>query len=310
MKQRILFSALGGSLFPTLKNYLDNDYEIFFHDSNSDLQYEYPDYNFLKSPKINSKKYIPFLKKYIKSKKIEVYVPLIDEELKIVKKEIEGYMGVKVISPSKDFIKLCLNKLDLMKKLSMENISNIDTYEFSENKYLNQFPYIIKPIYGRGSRGVRLVYTKDSFFEKNHNNQNLMIQKFISGDEYSVGVNVNNLNQILSISSRKIIEKKGITIKAITAKKEKINKTVKLIVDRLKPCGPFNVQLIIDKQNSINIFEINPRFSTTLLLSYYSGINEIRMYLFYYNKKFKNKLFESRDNLYLKRRWENILYEI
>lgn len=314
IKKRILFSALGGSLFPTLKNYLENKFEIFFHDNNDRLKYEYPNYEFIKSPKVGSCDYIPFLKNYILSKKIDIYIPLIDEELLEVKKSLEGFMNLKVISPNTDFIKITLDKFCLMEKLKNEKISLIESFEFKASesiRNLNDYPYIIKPIFGRGSRGIKIVSNKNQLnYNLNNSNEGEFIQKFITGTEYTIGVNVNNLNQILSISSRKIIFKKGITIEAVTKKNNLINQTVKKIVKKLKPEGPFNLQLIVDSENNINVFEINPRFSTSLVLSYYSGIREIETYLEYYNKDFKEKFLESKDNLFLKRRWENVFYEI
>jgi len=311
MKQRILFSALGGSLFPTLKFFLDSDYEIFFHDKNEKLSYEYPEYNFRPSPEISSEEYIPFLKDYIISKKINVYVPLIDEELIKVKETIEGFKGVKVISPSLNFIKSTLDKFKLMKSLKRDNISKIETFNFENLEKLKNYPYIIKPIFGRGSRGIQIVSNIDEIkYHLKKQKSEELIQEYISGVEYTVGVNVNSLNQILSISSRMIIVKRGITIEAKTIRNKQINSIVKSIVKKMEPCGPFNLQLIIDSHNNIKVFEINPRFSTTLILSYYSGINEIKTYLGYYDKKFKSKFEESRSNIYLKRRWENIFYEV
>ena len=314
MKKKILFSALGGSLFPDLINYLKDTFELYFHDNNNDLKFEQPEIKFVVSPLISSDNYIDFLKNFIEQNKIDIYIPLIDEELIIVKKKLENYNGVKVICPALDFLKLSLNKYDLMIKLKQENISIIKTIKCNKldlNK-LN-FPLIVKPIFGRGSRGVQKVEKKEQVkayfqFEK-HKASEVIIQEFFEGDEYSIGVNVNNLNQLLSVSTRKIFEKKGITIKAKTLKNKKINQLVYSIIDKLKPRGPFNIQLILDKKGELKIFEINPRFSTTLLLSYYSKIDEIKMYLDYYNQNFNGKIIEPKDNLFLKRRWENIFYE-
>jgi carbamoyl-phosphate synthase large subunit len=77
---------------------------------------------------------------------------------------------------------------------------------------------------------------------------------------------------------KEIIQKRGITISAVTRKVEVIEKLCYTIVDKLKPCGSFNVQLII--QDGVPyVFEINPRFSTTIALTMEAGINEIELSL-------------------------------
>ena len=105
-----------------------------------------------------------------------------------------------LIVPTVEFSELCLNKEKLMHKLNELNISTIETKlgcEINENE---KFPVFIKPIFGRGSRGIRVINSLKEFqayleLEK-YNSDELIIQDNIQGTEYTVGVLTNNKNQI------------------------------------------------------------------------------------------------------------------
>jgi carbamoyl-phosphate synthase large subunit len=136
----------------------------------------------------------------------------------------------------------------------------------------------------------------------------ILIQPLLSGVEYTVGALTNNLNELLCISSKRIIKKKGITQIAVTENNSAIDLVVEKIVKVLKPCGPFNVQLIITPLNEIKIFEINPRFSTTTIMEIEGGLNPVNAYMEHYDKNYTDHIMYPLENLCLHRRWENIFY--
>lgn len=308
-KKNILISGLGGSLFPTLHNHLKEKYNLFYIDSNSNLGKIYKDYNFFPAPLIESKKYISFVKNIIKENNIDYYVPLIDEEI-VGAKSLEGYNKVKVISPSTKFSKLCLDKHKLMKYLNKLNISDLPSYLGDEYKNQLEYPLFVKPNIGRGSRGIRKIYNKkqlEAYFTlENTPKKETLIQPFIQGVEYTVGINVNSNNDILSLCSKRIIEKRGITKIGITEDNTYITKACKDITSQLKPQGPFNVQLMLDESNNVHIFEINPRFSTTTIMEYASGLDLISDYIKY--EKYNSPPVVPKDGLILYRNWENVFY--
>lgn len=299
----ILISALGGSLFPFLNDILEKDYNIYYVDSNPSLNQIYPTYKFYNSPLVNSEEYKSFIKNLIKENNIEYYLPLIDEEL-ILAKELEETLNIRTICPSVHFIELCLNKFNLMEALNKNSISNIPSFLYSNYAEDLSYPLFLKPNKGRGSRGIKSVSSPEELAAYPVYNQlpldNILIQPHIMGDEYTVGVNVDNNNNILSICSKQIISKKGITIKCVTKHDSAIEDICIKIVNILEPKGPFNVQLIKNKQG-IHIFEINPRYSTTSIVDYKAGIDLINSYI-----KGSSYTFLGTQGITLNRRWENI----
>lgn len=312
--KKILLSGLGGSLFPYLHNCLKHKYELFYVDGDINLINLYPDLNFYHAPLVLSEEYTPFIKNIIEQQAIDYYIPLIDEEILKALSLPEQSINIKIISPTLEFCELCLNKFHLMKYLEEHNISNIPSYlgnHFSGFEIL--FPVFVKPIFGRGSRGIRLIENKeqlDAYYTlEKYKPKDIIIQEYIKGTEYTIGVTTNNLNNILSISIKRIIKKKGITQIAIIEKNTFLETTIRQIISVLKPCGPINIQLYLTEKNEIKIFEINPRFSTTTIMSYEGGVDEISLYIDYYNKEFKKLPFQPKAGVILHRRWENIFYE-
>jgi carbamoyl-phosphate synthase large subunit len=309
----LLISGLGGSLFPYLHDQLKGQYNLFYVDSKKDLAHIYDDYNFFVAPLVIDDGYNDFIKKIINDHDIDVYIPLIDEEIEKAHRIKSDVQELILLSPKIEFVNLCLNKYKLMHKLADADISRIETCKGGEIGETTPFPLFLKPIYGRGSRGIRNVNTKEEFdayvtLEK-YALDEILVQESILGQEYTVGVLVNSENDIISISSKKVISKKGITIQAMTEDNAQIEAVIHKINEYLTPCGPYNVQLFLTVEGEIQVFEINPRFSTTTIMSYAGGVNEIALYLEYYGKNFSGSIMKPKTGINLMRAWSNHFYE-
>lgn len=308
--KKILISGAGGSLFPYLFDVLEDKYEVHVMDSDYKVSIMYKDKNVHIVPNVNNSNFEVEIIKIIKENKIDFYIPLIDEEiLKAIK--IGKKLNVKILSPSSDFVKICLNKYELMQVLKDKNISYIKT-EFANNfTQTYDAPIFLKPNIGRGSRGIQKITSKEEmsayFIMEDYSKEEVLVQPFIGGEEFTVSVTVNNLNQIIAIVPKLVFVKQGITKHAKCVNNKIIIDKCKEIVKELKPCGSFNVQLKL-YNDEVFIFEINPRFSTTLVLSIESGINEIDLNIANYDIK-KVTYIEDFKEIKLIRRWENFFYE-
>ncbi len=309
---KILLSGLGGSLFPYLDNGLKDKHQLFYVDSNKSLKKLYPDLNFTPAPLVSDPLYKDFILDLIEKEKIDFYIPLIDEELLLAKAEIEKNSFAHVIAPTPMFIELCLNKYKLMNFLQEHNLSHIESYLGHEYNDQMDYPIFVKPVSGRGSRGIRKIESREQllayFTLEGYRPEEVLIQPVVSGKEYTVGVTTNNCNQILCIGSKRIISKKGITQMAVTEYNEIINDLVIKLVEAMKPKGPINVQLFLTNEGEIKIFEINPRFSTTSILELEGGVNIVTKYLETIDKVETGDINIPKPGLIIHRRWESIFY--
>jgi carbamoyl-phosphate synthase large subunit len=85
---------------------------------------------------------------------------------------------------------------------------------------------------------------------------------------------VNQAGQVRAVVPKRVICKRGITRIAVTEYSNAIDRVCREVQEKLHANGPFNVQCII-KGGVPYIFEINPRFSTTTVLTIEAGVDEV-----------------------------------
>lgn len=222
--------------------------------------------------------FLPVIRNICRKESVRAIVPLVDEEL-ISSFELEQD-GIIVLLPKQEFVAMCLDKFVLMKRLNAVGISVPETKLVTEGCTGIRFPVIVKPRRGRGSRGIGIVDSEESlnsFLKASpHAPNELLIQEYIEGTEYTVSVVVWRDGEVQSVVPKEIILKKGITRIAVTRRNPKIESLCIKIQKQLNADGPFNVQLRVDALSGEPfIFEINPRFSTSISLTIASGIDEL-----------------------------------
>ena len=228
-------------------------------------------------PAGNSKEFLPKLKEICETEKVDAVISVVDEELLNVI-ELEK-LGIKVIQPELNFTNLCLDKYKCMNKLREVGLAAPETWLASEIPKNVPYPLFVKPRVGRGSRGIGKVENRQElteFLRKSfYTPENLLCQPYLPGTEYTVSVVVWRDGEVQAVVPKEIISKMGVTKMAITRKNEEIHQLCSDIQKKLKANGPFNVQLRLDGQGNPVVFEINPRFSTSITLTMASGIDEL-----------------------------------
>ncbi|WP_173918939.1 ATP-grasp domain-containing protein [Halobacillus sp. Marseille-Q1614] len=232
-------------------------------------------------PAGTSSHFFPTLKKICREEKVDAVIPLVDEELlSAIKLEEEGHLPV--LLPQRNFTALCLDKYQLMNQLARHQIPVPKTKLASEGCEGLLFPIIAKPRVGRGSRGVKVLKTKEDFQAYCNGLDQLssiLVQEYIPGKEFTVSVVVWRDGEVQSVIPKEIVHKQNITKMAVTRRNEKVIRICSKVQKEMKANGPFNVQLKLDPHGEPYIFEINPRFSTSVSLTIASGIDELNVLL-------------------------------
>jgi carbamoyl-phosphate synthase large subunit len=127
----------------------------------------------------------------------------------------------------------------------------------------------------------------------------------MEGVEYTVSVIVNDTNTILGIVPKRVIEKRGITRAAVAERNLAIERACRKVVSALEPRGLFNVQLKL-VEGKVYIFEINPRLSTTVVLTDKAFGNEVELYLDHQGKTHVKGLPRMKKGVSLYRYEENV----
>lgn len=229
-------------------------------------------------PPGTSSDFLPVIRSICRQEKVNVFMPLVDEEL-LEALELEAE-GIAVLLPRRAFVETCLDKFILMQKLKAAGISIPDTHLASDDLRGIDFPVMVKPRRGRGSRGIGVVHSQSelaNFLETSPlAPEELLVQTYIDGLEFTVSVTVWRDGVVHAVVPKEIICKKGITRLAVTRRNSRIDASCRAVQNHLRADGPFNVQLRVDEASGTPfIFEINPRFSTTVSLTIAAGIDEI-----------------------------------
>lgn len=222
--------------------------------------------------------FLPVIRGICRQEKVDVLMPLVDEEL-LEALELEAE-GITVLLPRRAFVEACLDKFALMQKLKSVGISIPATYLASDDLRGIDFPAMVKPRQGRGSRGIGVVGNQSElakFIETSpYAPEELLVQTYIEGLEFTVSVTVWRDGVVHAVVPKEIICKKGITRLAITRRNSRIDALCRAVQNSLRADGPFNVQLRVDEASGTPfIFEINPRFSTTVSLTIAAGVDEV-----------------------------------
>ena len=259
---------------------------------------------FLKFPSFKDNNFKDKIFKLIEDNNIHFIVPTYSKELNFwadFKTIIEEkYNNCKVVSNNSEVINIANNKNNTIEFCKKNNILFPEVFTLNDiDKNFDDYPIIIKPHEGSGATGIYKCDNYDAFMKhKEILNEQHLIQKFITGSEYTCDV-VSNLNEhvISVIPKRRIKIVNGAAVQSITEKNEKVIEYVKNVAIKIKNKYTMNVQVIEDITNGkIYMVEINPRFPTSLPLTIAAGVNIPEILVDNYfninniNIKFKNNL--------------------
>lgn len=307
IKKNILITGAGGVGTYSIYKELKNRYNFYFADNDiKNIHSNIPKNKCHQIPLGKDKKnYKNKIFRIIKKLKIDLIIPTVDEELEFYSK----YLNFLSLVPDNSFIKIFNNKYLAFQSLKANKIKQPTIFDSKNIKKFNNYPAICKPNYGRGSKGIKIIKNYKEYVklkdQSTYNGKNYILQKYVSGTEYSIQMIADRDGNLKYIVPVKIILKKGITIEAVTSTDSSIIKFCKNIHSIYKPKYVYNIQLIKNKKN-IYCIEINPRISTTHILTLKQKIDPLAIF---FNKK-NNILKKIKiKKIFLKRIYETYLSE-
>ena len=228
------------------------------------------------APMAVSKNYINWICDYIQKHKIELLIPTSESEILIISNNLvrfDALTHVLINDPS--LIEICLDKHKTMDFLSSKGIpvplNGIVGVDNPKN-----FPVIIKPRTGQGSKNLKTVYSDIDF---NSLGAGLVWQELLTPEnqEYTCAIYVApNLDIKFLQINRTLIG--GYTGKGEILKNHEISIYLEMIADVFRLPGCFNVQLRLTDQGPL-LFEINPRLSSTLVFRDKLGFTDLRWWV-------------------------------
>ncbi len=213
----------------------------------------------------------------VKSMKIDFIIPTSEAEISVFwKKELVEFfekINVEVLILSRRIIDISLDKFKTYEFLKNNELEYPNTYLANNFKNQDCFPMIFKLRSGQGSKGLRIVNSYSDIKTSEMNDTNI-IQELLSDDDneytccvFSDGETYRSIN-----IKRKL--KGGFTYSGEVVESEKIDFYIVKISKLLKLQGSINLQLRVTSRGPV-LFEINPRFSSTVAFRDKLGFNDL-----------------------------------
>ncbi|MGB3081931.1 MAG: ATP-grasp domain-containing protein [Candidatus Omnitrophota bacterium] len=311
IKNILITGAGGAGTITAIKNLKESGkYKIIAGDSNP---YAYglkrADVSYV-LPMASDSSYLDAIKDILLKEQIDYYIPLIDEEISKAY-DVVSLRKMKLLAPSREFSSLAFDKYLMTNRLREIGVDGPRTFLATHEINAEEYPVFVKPRRGRGSRDARSIKNPEELrafkILSGLSEEEIVVQDYLEGEEYTVSVVVNSANSLFAVVPKKVIVKRGITQIAVSRCVPSIEETCRKIVYKLQPRGPFNVQLkLVDDRPYV--FEINPRYSTTLSLTLESGVDEIGLLIERYDEKYSGELLPFAENIMLSRHWESVFY--
>jgi len=183
-------------------------------------------------------------------------------------------LGAALASPSLQTLETCLDKLALAR--ACERTVRVPRTELIGTPQAVSgwdFPVIVKPRRGAGSRGVRTVFTAAEL-DAVHADEDLLVQEMLPGDEFSVDVLAGlDGNVIAAVPRARLRVDSGVAVAGVTVHDDELVETASAVARAIGLTTVANVQLKRDADGRPALLEVNPRFPGAMPLTVASGVD-------------------------------------
>jgi len=217
---------------------------------------------FYVSPLATSGEYLNFIKGFMG--KVDVFIPFIDEELLVLSSsDLDKRTLSKIMLCEQNTIAICCNKIKLQDFCESNDIAIIERTE--------SVPAVYKPAYGRGGKGI--VFITEPELLPYYQAKSGVIQKMLSGTEYTVDALVDNKGKWLFGVARKRLQAVGVSRIGEIDQQHAVLKLARECVNKLKFSHAINIQVMLDNAGKAHLIEINPRLAGSVMFSVLAGFD-------------------------------------
>lgn len=242
-------------------------------------------------PRITDLNYIEIILEICRKEKINGILSLIDPELSLIAKNEKQFreMGVKIIGSTYELCEMALDKLQMYnfckenRFKTAKSWNNLEEFRKDFGKKEVNFPVFVKPQCGSASIAISKVFdmeTVELLFSHVKENEKLMIQEFLDGQEIGADVYIDLISgKVISIFTKKKLNMRaGETDKSVSFKDPKLFKLIEEFIIKTGYKGQVDID-IFEIDGEYYISEVNPRFGGGYPHAYECGVNHIKLIL-------------------------------
>jgi carbamoyl-phosphate synthase large subunit len=214
------------------------------------------------APKADSPAYLDFLCKRLAE--VDVFLPFIDEELVAIGEGWQGFpsdLADRIAISEPDVLLDCVDKCRFQRACEESNLPIAPE--------ANAAPAFYKPRYGRGGRGV--IEARDSRLFEALQGRDGVLQKAISGDEFTVDAIFGRDGSLIATSPRRRMCTAGISTVGEVGPDKELHKLAERLGQRWHFRYAINFQVMRDIDDHDWIIELNPRLAGSAIFSALAG---------------------------------------
>jgi carbamoyl-phosphate synthase large subunit len=273
---RLLITAIGGDIAQAAIRVIRSaypDFTIVGIDSKPQPFFSKFCDEFLVAPECSEKGYLAWMIDVCSKYEINLIIPLSEPEIEFLSNN-DSKIPVRLVSVNKLALAVGLDKLK-----TAEFLTRLGGFAAKSSETLSdplvEYPVIIKERHGRGSRDVRIC--KD--FEEASNYIKLMrdpiVQELLYPADQEITCAIYRFadGEVRTIQLLRHLSG-GRTLWATVTLNVEITRLCELISSAFDLVGAINVQLILT-ENGPKVFEINPRYSSTIEMRHLIGFEDL-----------------------------------
>ena len=283
--RKVLITAVGGDVAGGIMRCMKEAFpgDVFW---GCDIKPEVPFLTLLDRyeivPRSNTTQYRDKIMELCRDNGITHFCPTTEEEIILgdgLRDFFERHKIALMINKS-DLIRIATSKYKTSEFFFYLGIASPKTYLLDAYNGQLAFPVIVKPDYGRGSSGMRMVEDEGTLETiRKTAAETLVVQQYVGSPEkeYTVGV-FSDGAQTSSIAFRRTLGPGGMSVRVETVEDEMLKKIAGQVAEALALKGAINIQL--RRENGVYyIFEINPRLSSTVRFRHKLGFKDAAWWL-------------------------------
>ena len=277
MKKYILITAIGGDVSQCVATILRESFPnvtlIGVDVQNKHAGHLFVDY-FEQIPIATDVGYCDALEFIIKKYDVDTLIPMTEIELGVLNCYKHIFCGAKLITPGSNVIDAGIDKLATAKALESLNLPIPWTIPVNDMSLIS-YPCILKRRFGSGSREIFKISNENDaiFFSRRY--PDAIFQEILQPDnkEITCAVHRKSDGEVISLLMlRRLMG--GLTGWAKVIEHSQTSAMCSRIAEGLDLKGSMNIQLRITSKGP-RVFEINPRFSSTVLMRHRIGFTDV-----------------------------------
>ena len=233
-------------------------------------------------PRITAPGYLDVILDICKKEQITGVFSLIDPELSMLAKERDRFLavGTTPIISDYDLVETCFDKFRMYELLQKMQIPTGKCYVEKEAFYNAvergeiSYPVFVKPVKGSASIHINKVNSAKEIEVLFDLYDDLMIQKFMDGQEYGADVYIDMISGKCTdiFIKKKIKMRAGETDKSVSVRDEKLFELIRKFTEDCGFRGMIDID-IFEIGDTYYISEVNPRFGGGYPHAYACGVN-------------------------------------